>query len=113
MAKDKPAFILGLLSLDAAHFRAVDVLKQIPPQLDVPGLKAAVQKSLHLSSTQVILVKDRYHYLTGTNRFSKAISGLHLSIYMRQTRVESNCKKLLSATHAAQSYLQRVLKGHS
>jgi hypothetical protein len=55
-AMDKPPFIVGLLETTGAFISPADIIKRIPLNLMIPGLKRALQVTFRECSAQVLRV---------------------------------------------------------
>ncbi|KAJ1744262.1 Vacuolar protein sorting-associated protein 41 [Coemansia sp. RSA 1086] len=64
-SRDKPEFIIGLLELGGTHTNPTKVIQNIPPELNIPGIRRALTNVLHDYHLQVELCTDCNHVLDG------------------------------------------------
>ncbi|KAJ2270940.1 Vacuolar protein sorting-associated protein 41 [Coemansia sp. RSA 451] len=64
-SRDKPEFIIGLLELGGTHTNPTKVIQNIPPDLQIPGIRRALTNVLHDYHLQVELCTDCKHVLEG------------------------------------------------
>ncbi|KAJ1930858.1 Vacuolar protein sorting-associated protein 41, partial [Linderina macrospora] len=64
-SRDKPEFILGLLELGGTHINPTKLIRNIPSELSVPGIRRALTNVLHDYHLQVELCTDCKHVLNG------------------------------------------------